>query len=543
LTNLLLHTTNTVLLFLLLRRLTSAQWRSALVAALFALHPFRVETVAWVCERKDVLSTLFGLLALWTYARHAQKRSIVNYSLALLFFTLGLMSKPMIVTLPFVMLLLDYWPLQRISTGSRLSTLRGLILEKMPFLALSAIFCVVTLFAQRRVRVGTVPTGLSLIERMASAVVSYAWYLGKTFWPVDLANPYPHPGQQPHMMVVIAFGLVVGLSAAAVWLGRRRPYVFVGWFWFFGTLIPVIGLVQSGQQPMADRFTYVPLIGAFMVMVWCAGDVLARWRVSRTGGMVIIFATVLILVACAFQTREQLSFWQNSETLFRHALAVTKDNYIAYNNLGVYLSGQGRNDEAVENFRRALQINPTSADTLNNFGNALASLGRMDEALTSLRQSLQMNENNPEAQNNVGLILATKGQLDEAIVHFHNALHYKPDYANAHSNLGLTLATQRKFDEAIPYCLEALRLAPDSALMHNNLGCVLAEAGRLDEAMAHLREALRLKPDYAQVRFKLGCVLAQLGRRDEAIAQLREAVRLQPFYTEAQEQLHALGAQ
>ncbi|MGA3163374.1 MAG: tetratricopeptide repeat protein [Verrucomicrobiota bacterium] len=485
-TNLLLHTANAVLLFLLLRRLTGAHWRSAVVAGLFALHPLRVESVAWIAERKDVLSAFFGLLSLIFYARYVSESKVQSpksktfYGLALFFFALGLLSKPMLVTWPFVMLLLDYWPLGRVSSGVAddesasfapfsflLSpALRRLVWEKIPFFMLSLMACALTFLLHEK-NEGIV----SLVEfplgaRIENAFVSYARYLGQTFWPMKLAVSYPLSEHWPWMQVVLAVVLVMGLSLAAVWLGRRRPYVFVGWFWFLGTLVPVIGLAQAGYQAMADRFTYIPLIGVFLVLVWGASEAFGHWRTPKTA---IIGMAVLMLTACAFRTRDQLHYWQNSETLFRHALAVTENNYVAYYNLGNALVARRQLDEAQDNFRNALQIRPDYA----------------------------------EPHNNLGIILVMRGNLEEAIQHFHEALRFRPNYADAHLNLGFALVSQGKFDEAIQQYLEVLRLSPDNAYAHLNLGIALARLGRRDEAVAQFLEALRLKPDFAEAKEQL----------------------------------------
>jgi len=485
-TNLLLHTANAVLLFLLLRRLTGAHWRSAVVAGLFALHPLRVESVAWIAERKDVLSAFFGLFSLIFYARYVSESKVQSpksktfYGLALFFFALGLLSKPMLVTWPFVMLLLDYWPLGRVSSGVAddesasfapfsflLSpALRRLVWEKIPFFMLSLMACALTFLLHEK-NEGIV----SLVEfplgaRIENAFVSYARYLGQTFWPMKLAVSYPLSEHWPWMQVVLAVVLVMGLSLAAVWLGRRRPYVFVGWFWFLGTLVPVIGLAQAGYQAMADRFTYIPLIGVFLVLVWGASEAFGHWRTPKTA---IIGMAVLMLTACAFRTRDQLHYWQNSETLFRHALAVTENNYVAYYNLGNALVARRQLDEAQDNFRNALQIRPDYA----------------------------------EPHNNLGIILVMRGNLEEAIQHFHEALRFRPNYADAHLNLGFALVSQGKFDEAIQQYLEVLRLSPDNAYAHLNLGIALARLGRRDEAVAQFLEALRLKPDFAEAKEQL----------------------------------------
>ncbi|MGO9585110.1 MAG: tetratricopeptide repeat protein [Limisphaerales bacterium] len=488
-TNLLLHTANAVLLFLLLRRLTGAHWRSAVVAGLFALHPLRVESVAWIAERKDVLSTLFLLLTLWAYGQYTRESvesrgtagkclASRNYWLGGVFFALGLLSKPMLVTLPFAMLLLDYWPLRRLplpGRGSLFTTQRAtflhLVREKIPFFLLSIIAGAMTFLLHKKNEDIVSLVEFPLSARIENAFVSYVRYLGKTFWPVKLATPYLLSEHWPGIQVVLAVVLVMGLSLAAVWLGRRRPYVFVGWFWFLGTLIPVIGLAQAGYQAMADRFTYIPLIGVFLILVWGASEVFGHWRTPKTA---IIGMAVLLLAACAFRTRDQLHYWQNGESLFRHTIAVTENNYLAYYNLGTALATRGQLDEALDDFREALQIRPDYA----------------------------------EPHNNLGIILTVRGNLEEAIQHFHEALRFRPNYADAHLNLGFALVSQGKLNEAIQQYQEVLRLTPDDAEARLNLGIALARLGRRDEAMTQFREALRLKPGFAEAGEQLRTLMA-----------------------------------
>ena len=394
LTNLLLHAANTVLLFLLLRRLTGALWRSAFVAALFALHPLHVESVAWIAERKDVLSAFFGLLSLLAYARYAQGRSensaprITHYTLrppaisllpSLLFFALGLMCKPMLVTLPFLLLLLDYWPLCRFefkTQNSKLKTLLPLALEKWPFFFLSAVSCLVTVLVQQRAMQPL--TNLSISSRVGNALVAYTRYLGKTFWPAHLATPYPHPGHWPLPQVLLAAALLIGLTLGALSLYRKLPFVLTGWLWFLGTLVPVIGLVQVGEQSMADRYSYLPLIGLFIILAWGGRAAASRWHVS---GVALGSAAGLILFPCAWRARAQLRCWQNSESLYRHAVAVTKNNWIGYYNLGSCLDAEGRTDEAMTNYFKAVAMQPHYPDPLNNIGCTLAGRKQFAEAV------------------------------------------------------------------------------------------------------------------------------------------------------------------
>ena len=528
-TNLLFHLANTVLLFLLFRRLTRAPWRSAFVAALFALHPLHVESVAWISERKDVLSTFFGLLALVFYTRYAQKRSTdkgrassatteslaldprrstLNYYLALFFFALGLMSKPMLVTLPLVMLLLDWWPLKRFTIYDLRFTILRLAREKIPFFVLSAISCVVTFIAQQKGGAITKLAGISMTGRIENAFVSYARYLDKTFWPSPLANPYPHPGHWGFPLVIYSVALVAGLSAIAVLYARRFPFFFTGWFWFAGTLVPVIGLVQVGIQSMADRYTYVPLIGLFIIFVWGLAETGMSRHVPKT---LIAVLTAMVLVVSARRTRNQLSYWQNNETLFRHTLAVTENNYLAYNNLGTWLSKKGQIAEAMDCFHKSLQINPDNSDVLYNLGNAFAKLGNWDEAINNYQRALQITPNQPDVLDNLGFALAAKKQFAAAVVCFEAALKLNPDYADAHNNLATVLFIQKRFNEAVRHFREALRITPGNPQIYSNLGDALVQKGQTTEAVRCYREALRLKPGDPQIRAKLQALGAQIS--------------------------------
>jgi tetratricopeptide (TPR) repeat protein len=564
------HIANSILLLFLLRSMTGAVWRSALVAALFALHPLRVESVAWISERKDVLSGFFFLLAVWAYVRYARERGretgqrvAFYYVLALGLFALGLMSKPMLVTLPMVLLLLDYWPLNRFQSGPLV-----LLVEKLPFFALCLASSIITFFAQKKG--GAVSTSITMQARWANAVVSYIRYLAKTFWPENLSVLYPHPGSWPAWKVMGAVALLLAIFAGVVLLARKRPYLAVGWLWFFGTLVPVIGLVQVGVQSMADRYTYLPTIGLFVALVWGLYDLSRRpwWPRAMAAGAVFSVAV------CTLLTSLQVRYWRDSEALFRHAVEVTERNYLAYNNLGYYLSNHDRPLEGMTNYLRSIEINPNYEDALNNLGyalagqkrhaeaigyyqaalrirpehpevhnnlgNALSELGQIDEAMQHYGIVLRQQPDHASAHNNLGIALAMKGRLDEAMVHFRAALRSKPDYASAHSNLGNALAVQHKLDEAIEEYQQALRLSPDEAQAHNNLANALGELGRLPEAISHYLEALRLNPVNPEAHCNLGLVLLRQGKPAEAAGHFAEALRIKPDYAEARRQLDAL---
>lgn len=499
-TNLFFHAANAVLLFLLLRNLTGTIWRSAFVAALFALHPLHVESVAWISERKDVLSTFFGLLSLLSYASHLKENRPRALWLAPLFFALSLMAKPMLVTLPFLLLLLDWWPLQRFAPLNFRANISRLLFEKIPYFVLSIASCVITLITQRNGGAVAALVKFPLPERIENAFVSYARYVGKTFWPAALATPYPHPGHWELPLVIYSVALIAGLSAGAILFARRFPFVFTGWFWFVGALIPVIGLVQVGNQAMADRYAYVPLIGVFIGLVWGVQAVCANWRLPKN--FFVILAAVIFFAAAAL-TRSQLAYWQNSGTLFRHTLAVTKNNYLAWNDLGTYLSSQGQAMEALECFQKSLAINPDDADTFYNFGNALTKLGQPDQAINNYRRALEINPSHADALDNLGFVLAAKKQFAEAVTCFEKALRLDPDSAGAHNNLAAVLFMEQRFADAAQHYREALRLTPDNPQIYCNLGDALVRQGQISEAVQNYQTALRLRPDDPKTRAKL----------------------------------------
>jgi len=547
LTNILLHAANTVLVFLLFRRLTGAHWPSAVLAGLFGWHPLHVESVAWVTERKDVLSTLFWLLAIWRYARYAQKviagsRHWLNeYFLALIFFALGLMCKPMVVTLPFVLLLLDYWPLRRIEPRDIIAHRAGLtrlICEKIPFFTLAAIASALTFFVQLQARAMMSLANLPAGARISNALVAYASYLEKTIWPVDLAIPYPLTSQWPWFQVLTAGALVMGLSVLSMLTARKRPYVLVGWLWFLGTMIPVIGLVQVGFQSMADRYTYIPLLGVFWIVVWTATDWVTRWRLPS---LVVALATLLFLGACAAWTRVQLDYWRDGESLFRRTIAITRNNFVAFDSLGLALYYKGQNDQAVFYYLKALEIRPNYKNALENLDVALVRIEAANAATNSLQTLAPRTAANYAGVHNLlGVGLGMNGKLDEAIKHFRKALYYDPDNMNARCNLAHALVLQGGLDEAIEDCGQVLRRSPRNPQAHNILGLALLKQGRPNEALAQLREALQYQPDFAEAHFHLGQALAALGQHDEAIAHFKKAAQLAPNYRDAREQLKKL---
>jgi tetratricopeptide (TPR) repeat protein len=537
LTNVLLHAANAVLLFLLLRRLTGAHWRSAFVAVVFAVHPLRVESVAWLVERKDVLSGLFFMLALLAYARYTKRvresysRNMLSYGLALLLFSFGLMSKPTVVTLPFVMLLLDWWPLGRLKS----STVLRLSLEKLPFLILSATSSVITFVVQQgpRSQMQTLP----LASRIGNAAISYIVYLQQMFYPVGLAVIYPHPGTNlPVGEIITAAVIFAGISSAFFALRQQRPYLLVGWMWYVGMLVPMVGLVQVGFQARADRYTYLPQIGLYLLITWAATDVTASWRNQRRLLVAVALPLIAALMTCA---AIQTSYWRNSESLWRHTLSCTSGNYLAYNNLGTALAERGRFVEAVEQYQKALQIKSDYTSAHSNLGAALLALGRAPEAIEHFQEAIAIS---PDAHSNLGYALQQAGRIQEAIVQYQEALRIAPDNVDTHNNLGNALAQIGRMADAIDQYEQVLRLKPDYALAHNNLGVLFQRQGRLSEAIAHYDRALKIRPDYVDAHYNLGMAMESQGRVADAIEQYTLTLHFNPNHEGARRQLHALGA-
>jgi protein O-mannosyl-transferase len=581
LANVLLHAINAGLVFALLQQMTGTRWRSLLVAALFALHPLRVESVAWVSERKDVLSAFFGLLALIAYSRYVEVQSLkskvqspksvvrglspifhlpspIFYLLSLFFFALGLMSKPMLVTWPFVILLLDYWPLGRMRNAecrmqnaeasetqhatrntphvSRI-TLLSLLVEKIPFFVLAGLVSVVTFVVQQRggslVAAESLPFGV----RIGNALVSYVRYLGKLFWPMDLAVYYPHPGHWSFGKLGPTVGLILGISAL-VWVARRRyPYLLIGWLWFVGMLVPVIGLVQTGEQALADRHTYLPSLGVLILAIWGAYELSLRWRHHVTAWWVVGCAAIIL---CLTSTRQQIGYWKDGETLFRRALELTENNALAHNNLGDALGKKGQTDEAIREYQEAIHLKPDLAEAHNNLGVALGRKGQIDEAIRQLQEAIRLRPDDALAHNNLGAAFYQRGRTGEAILHFREAVRLKPDYADTHNGLGIALDKTGQIDEAIRQFQEAIRLDPDHTDAHYNLGVAFHQQGRTTEAIREFQEAVRLKPDRAEAHNNLGTALGMSGQTDEAIHQFQEALRLKPDYADARRNLNLL---
>ena len=523
--NLLFHLANTVLLFLVFQRMTGKLWQSAFVAALFALHPLHVESVAWVTERKDVLSAFFWIMTMWAYAGYAEKKGHQKYLWVIIFFTLGLMSKPMVVTLPFVLLLLDFWPLGRLRPPFFGTEARALVLEKIPLFVLSAASSVITFLVQRGGgAVGSLDV-LPLPLRLANILVSYASYMGKMVWPQHLAVYYPFLENLPLWEVAASALLLIGITLLAIKFGPKHPYLPVGWFWYLGTLVPVIGLVQVGAQAMADRYTYIPLIGLFLIVAMGVPEGLTRWRHRKN---LVVFCGSAALAVLIVVSRAQVSYWQDSIRLFEHTLAITSDNYLIHNNLGNALERSGRIEEAIAHYKETLRIKPDNARTYFNLGNALSRRERADEAIRCYREALRLKPDYAEAHNNLGNVFERLGDRQEAMVQYREALRLKPEYAEARSNLGIVLAKRGKIEEAMGHFKEAIRIDPGYEKAYHNLGVSLAEQGRTREAIAQYRRALQINPDFREARFSVGLAYAKIGDRHSALEESRVLRRIDP---------------
>jgi Flp pilus assembly protein TadD len=593
---LLWHVVNTILLFVVLRSLTGSSWRSAWVAALFAVHPAHVESVAWAAERKDLLSAAFGLSAMWAYGRWVRERGVVRYLVLLLLFAAGLMSKPMLVSLPIVLLLLDFWPLGRWSPGK--PERAGLILEKVPLFLMAAASAVVTFLVQRAGGAVRSFGSFPLSARIGNALVAYTGYLKMLVWPANLAVFYPHPGAVlPAWKVLGAALLLAGLSAGAFALRRRAAFLIVGWLWFLVTLFPVIGVVQVGYQAMADRYTYLPFVGLFVAVAWGLSAIASRWR---SGSLALRASAIAVLAAAAFGAAAQARYWKNSETLFLHAIAITKNNSVAHNNLGQYYNEAGRPAEALPHLSEAVRIDPEKPQNHNNRGVSLFLLGRFEEAFLEFSQALRFQPNDalvlgnlartrfvqgeipdsirfyeaviaraPEAaepRGKLAVALLMEGKLEPALRQLQRecvlspadaecrqlladvaAFKRNPDDASlgrfrkflaaAHMDASVALSARGKNPEADFHLRKAIEVFPASAAAHIELGRRLVKEGRFDEAGAEFQRALEIDPGSASAHNNLGFVLFVKGRRAAAVEQYLEALRLQPEFPLARENL------
>ncbi len=526
LVGLLIHLANGLLLFVLLRGMTGRALLSAAVAAFFLLHPLRVESVAWASERKDLLAGLLWMLTLLAYRAHLARPSRWRYLVVVTGFALGLMAKPMVVTLPFVLILLDVWPLGRLFAPSAAGNNRPALvaLEKVPLLLLSAVSCGLTYLAQSRGGSVNMAGRQHLIMRIPNAVMSYGRYLLKTVWPDRLAIFYPLPPKPPPVWITLSVGAgLLSVTVLCLWWWRRRPYLATGWFWYLGTLVPVIGLVQVGGQAYADRYTYLPLIGAVTAVAWLADD-LARGRLPAAVAPV---AAILLLAGCGVLTFRQIGVWRDTASLFRHTLAVTEDNWMAHSNYGVIMDEQGRVDEAETHFREAVRI-LADPNLMSNLGNLLDKTGRAQEAAYYLRRAIEADPGNVPSRYNMANILLRGGDAARAVELYREVLRLNPAHSNAHNNLAIALVNLECNEEAEYHYRESVRFDPRNVEAMNNLGAMMMSRGRLVEAERLLRQAVSVRPGYVTALSNLGDALYAQGRQEEAMACYRDVLRLRP---------------
>lgn len=544
-TNVVLHVLNTLLLFYFFRKTTGAVWKSAAVAALFALHPLHVESVAWVAERKDVLSTLFWMLTMVGYAWYVRQRTPGRYILVASCYVLGLMSKPMLVTLPLILLLLDFWPLERPEIvkprdrtapgrmpGIRLSGLPVLVLEKVPLLVLAAGASVSTIIAQKGGGAMSTFDLIPLHIRIENAITSYVAYLAKAAWPIDLAVFYPYPGSFSLFAVIGSLLLLTAATTGALYVAGKFPFLLTGWLWYLGTLFPVIGIVQVGSQSMADRYTYIPLVGIFILAVWGLERMFDRrkWGIRMLTG-ISCSAIALLMWSAWLQT----GYWKDNITLFSHAAEVVERNFLAHNSLGAAFFDQGNIDAALHHYREALRINPRYTNAHNNLGAALASQGKYEDAITHYRTALEIDPSYTGAHYNIGLALSATGRADEAAQEYVNALKLDPGHAKAHNNLGIELESRGEYEDAIRHYREALLTEPGFLRARLNLAATLNRQERYEEAAQTIKKGLQEEPENAVLCLMLARVLAKKGDRDNAVSAYRNLLSREPSHP------HALG--
>jgi tetratricopeptide (TPR) repeat protein len=531
--SLLIHTLNVLLLFGVLQKWTGALWRSFFVAALFALHPLNVESVAWVAERKNVLSTLFWLLTLGAYVHYVRAPHWKRYLSMVFLFVLGLMAKPMLVTLPCVLLLLDYWPLGRLGLSWSEFRQKGskLLLEKAPLFALSVASGVLAIHAEDKL--GALPSlqQLPLGARLSNALTSFVAYLGKMVWPSDLAVLYPHPeASLPIEQVVLAILVLGTLSVLVLWKAPSFPYLLVGWLWYLGTLLPVSGLIQVGRHSMADRYMYVPMIGLFILLVWGCTEWVNDSTIRKGLG---IGAGAFLLLGLAINARLQVAHWQNSIALFEHAIRSTQDNELIHNNLGTTFLEAGEIDKGIEHLSIALEIRPASPEVLYNLGIALKQKGNLDGAARYFSEALDHNPDLADAHNNLGIIRMAQGDGEKALQCFSKALEIDSELFEAHNNLGTLLLGQGQIEEAIRHFSHSLLLHPDQARVYNNLGAAMDLQGRSEEAIAHYHRALELAPSSYLIHNNLGKMFMEKGDLERAAEHFSKVIEIEPNFGDA----------
>ncbi len=515
--NLLLHLANTILLLLVLNSMTKSLWKSAFVAALFAVHPMHVESVAWVAERKDVLSALFWMLTMWAYMRYTEAPGLKRYIVVVVLFALGLMSKPTLVTLPLVLLLLDYWPLGRWS-GATLRMIR----EKLPLFVMSAASCVVTYLAQQRGGAVMSVSALPFSQRAANALTAYVSYVGKMLWPAKLAVQYPHPYLTPVWQAAGAAMILVVITVFVIRLARSRPYLVVGWLWYLIVLLPMIGLVQVGDQAIADRYTYISFIGLFVILVWGAFDLFGSRFATSPNSRVV---SILVIITLAVCTWRQCAYWHDSVSLWKHTLAVTSKNSIAHYSLGVAYGELGRRADAIAEYKRAIRIRPKYSAAYYDLGVAYGELGRYVDAVEAYQQAISAKPEVAEAHNNLAISYGKLGMYAGAIDEYNEAIRINPEYFEAHYGLALILMKEGFADEAEKHLREAIRIKPTYASAYNNLGILLGGRKRYDEAASCFAKAVKYRPDYPEAHSNLAIALFAAGRYQESYKEIDDSRR------------------
>jgi tetratricopeptide (TPR) repeat protein len=571
LVNLLFHVMNTILLFLILRRMTKTLWPSAFVACLFAIHPLHVESVAWIVERKDVLSTFFWMLTMGAYSYYVEHPGFRRYCFVLLFFALGLMSKSMLVTLPFVLLLLDYWPLRRFSEiipdqkiqaeefnfvpsdkqkkkskkkdavkeilevkkpadpEYKWSLIYPLLLEKIPLFALAIISSIVTYLAAHSA--GAIHSEeMSLGVRIGNAFISYIAYMGKMIWPSNLAVFYPHPGGLIPWQVLGSVFLLIVITLVVIWKAKKSPYLVTGWLWYLGTLVPVIGIVQAGSQAMADRYTYIPLIGLFIIVAWGVPDLLKKWHYRKE---ILLASSALSIFCLSIITWTQVGYWQNSITLFDHTLKVTDNNWFTYNSRGNAYYDLGDYRQAIEDYDRALRITPRYAEAYSNRGTAYHKLGNYKQAIADLNRALEIKPAYADAYNSRGTAYHILGNYRQAIEDCSRAIEIKPDYAMAYNNRGNAYNVLGNYRQAIEDYGRAIEIKPGYADAYYNRGSAYNNLGNYRQAIEDLNRAIEFKPDYPEAYINRGFAYKGLGNYRQAIEDYGRAIEIKPGYAYA----------
>jgi protein O-mannosyl-transferase len=539
LTNVLLHLASSLLLFALLKRTTGSIWPSAFVAAAFVIHPMHVESVAWITERKDVLSTLFFLLTLTAWCSYVKKPSALRYLASLVFFALGLLSKAMLVTLPFVLILLDYWPLARLPqesidtsrSRSPLAHLFGLIVEKIPFFILSILSAVMAWLAQHTGH-GIISTkAVSLSDRFANALLSYAVYIGKMFYPAGMAPFYPlHAAAIPLWHSILYGLLLAAITFIAIRFGRKSKFLPVGWLWFLGTPIPVIGFVLVGGCAYADRYTYIPYIGLFIMLAWGLPDLLAGWRYQKHA---LGISAAIVLCAMAILAHRQAGYWKDSITLFSHAIDVTKKNYIAHYDRGLAYSELGQWPAAMQDLNATISIMPVYADAYDGRGLAWSAMGNKTEAIRDFDTAIKLKPGSSDAYTNRGIVYRDLGRSQDAMDDFNKALALRPDNAYTHYSLAILLRRQGKLDDALAHYQDAVRMDPTLPGARLDLGLMMLQRKDYHAAIANFKEAIALAPDMPQAYVGLATALTDTGKHDEALPLFRKAAAIDPNFADA----------